>query len=115
MLTAGMICPSPAGDLFQATRPNRTRTHPDMAGAPSPKARAQLCRRGRIMSSKPRRGANRFKLTDAKRAVKSARDTGLDPIGLDVIVAADGSTTFRVHGANAPQMAQAPGASEWNE
>ena len=65
------------------------------------------------MSAK--RGANHFLRNDVKRAIRSAREAGLEPVGLDVIVGADGSTTFRVHGANASQVAQAPGASEWNE
>jgi hypothetical protein len=48
-----------------------------------------------------RRGANAFKKNDAVRAIRSARDAGVEVAGLDVIVGADGTTTFRVYGREA--------------
>jgi hypothetical protein len=61
------------------------------------------------------RRSNHFLRNDARRAIRSAREAGLEPAGLDIIIAKDGTTTFRVYGANAPQLAQAPGAAAWNE
>ena len=51
-----------------------------------------------------RRGSNAFKRNDAIRAIQSARDAGIEPSGLEVIVAPDGTTTFRVLGNNAAHM-----------
>jgi hypothetical protein len=61
------------------------------------------------------RGPAHFLRNDARRAIRSAREAGLEPAGLDVIISKDGTTTFRVHGASSQQLAQAPGASAWNE
>jgi hypothetical protein len=64
-----------------------------------------------------RRGSNSFRRNDGLRAMKIARDSGLDPAGLEVIVAADGSVTFRVLGDNAAQMrkSESIGTNAWEE
>jgi hypothetical protein len=60
------------------------------------------------------RGSNSFKRNDAIRAVRSARDAGIEPAGLEVIVGADGTTTFRVLGDKlTPETPQTAGAREW--
>ena len=51
------------------------------------------------------RGSNHFLRNDARRAIRSAREAGLEPSAFDVIISKDGSTTFRVYGANAAQAA----------
>jgi hypothetical protein len=63
-----------------------------------------------------RRGINSFKRNDAKRAIQSARDAGIEPSGLDVIVAPDGTTTFRVYGdkAAAKDTREVMSAKEWD-
>jgi hypothetical protein len=43
-----------------------------------------------------KRRPGNFRRTDALRAIRSARDAGIDPAGLEIIVAPDGTTTFRV-------------------
>jgi hypothetical protein len=67
-----------------------------------------------------RRGSNSFRRNDVMRAIKSARDAGLDPSMMEVIVGADGAVTFRVYGEKAaPLMGVAPeneaGARAWEE
>jgi pentose-5-phosphate-3-epimerase len=59
-----------------------------------------------------RRGNNLFKRNDGLRAVRIARDGGIEPAMIE-IVANDG-TTFRVYGENlgAPSAA---GAKAWDE
>jgi hypothetical protein len=59
-----------------------------------------------------KRGTNHFRRTDAARAVRAARDAGLNPAGIDVIVGKDGSTTFRVFGSDKPSD---PAAQEWDQ
>ena len=64
-----------------------------------------------------RRGSNAFKRNDAIRALQSARDAGLDPAALDVIVAPDGAVTFRVYGDRAVPPTAEPimrSAKEWD-
>jgi hypothetical protein len=60
-----------------------------------------------------------FKRNDAKRALQSARDGGIEPSMLDVIVGADGAVTFRVYGDKAAPLMPTPqqdaGAKEWND
>jgi hypothetical protein len=65
----------------------------------------------------PRRGTNSFRRADAKRAIQSARDGGIEPAGLEVIVAADGTTTFRVLGTKAlpDDTREVMSAAEWDE
>ena len=58
-----------------------------------------------------RRGENLFKRNDAMRAVRSARDSGLQPSMFE-IVAKDG-TTYRVYGQNADPPEQ--GTKAWDE
>ena len=48
-----------------------------------------------------RRGSNSFKRNDGLRALKIAKDGGLEPNTLDVIVAPDGAVTYRVYGKEA--------------
>jgi hypothetical protein len=65
-----------------------------------------------------RRGGNAFKRNDAIRALQSARDGGIDPSALEVIVAADGAVTFRVYGDRAVPPAAEPStgsAREWDD
>jgi hypothetical protein len=63
-----------------------------------------------------KRGTNAFRRNDAIRALQSARDAGLDPSALDVIIAPDGTTTFRVYGDKAaPEKAkEVMAAAEWD-
>ena len=62
------------------------------------------------------RGSNHFLRSDARRAIRSAREAGLEPTGLDVIInPKDGTTTFRVYSANAGRMSQPAGEAAWNE
>jgi hypothetical protein len=63
-----------------------------------------------------RRGPNSFKRNDAVRAIQSARDGGLEPAMMEVVVAADGGVTFRVYGDKAVPMSEsAPGVKAWDE
>jgi hypothetical protein len=64
-----------------------------------------------------RRGVNSFRRNDAIRAVKSAQDAGVEVAGLDVIVAPDGTTTFRVYGSERmpTPTPEVMSAREWDE
>jgi hypothetical protein len=48
-----------------------------------------------------RRGSNSFRRNDGLRALKIAKDSGLEPSMLEVVVAKDGAVTFRVYGKEA--------------
>jgi hypothetical protein len=48
-----------------------------------------------------RRGSNSFKRNDTIRALRSARDAGMEPSALEVVVGTDGAVTFRVYGEKA--------------
>jgi len=48
-----------------------------------------------------KRGPNAFKRNDAIRAIESARSAGVEPAMFEVVVAKDGSVTFRIFGAGA--------------
>jgi hypothetical protein len=50
------------------------------------------------------------------RAIKAARDAGIDPSAMEVVVAADGAVTYRVLGDRAvpPVEPAALGANEWD-
>jgi hypothetical protein len=62
-----------------------------------------------------RRGSNRFRKNDAIRAIRSARDAGIEPAGLEVIIEASGTTTFRVLGDKlAPETPESAGVKAWN-
>jgi hypothetical protein len=62
-----------------------------------------------------KRGGNSFKRNDGLRALKIARDGGIEPAMIE-IVAKDG-TTFRVYGDKAActETTQDAGAKEWND
>jgi hypothetical protein len=62
-----------------------------------------------------RRGGNLFKRNDGLRAVKIARDSGIEPATIE-IVAKDG-TIFRVHGSKAlpGETREVMSAKEWDE
>jgi hypothetical protein len=67
-----------------------------------------------------RRGSNSFRRNDGLRALKVARDGGLEPSAMEIIVGTDGAVTFRVYGEKAaglmglaPETAAA--AREWQD
>jgi hypothetical protein len=67
-----------------------------------------------------RRGSNSFKRNDGLRALRIAKDAGLDPAGLEVVIKPDGAVVFRVlteRGASllgvSPETAA--GAREWQD
>ena len=67
-----------------------------------------------------RRGSNSFKRNDGIRALRIARDGGMEPGALEVVVGTDGAVTFRVYGERAAGlMGVAPdtatGAREWQD
>jgi hypothetical protein len=67
-----------------------------------------------------RRGSNSFKRNDGLRALKVAKDGGLEPSALEIVVGVDGAVTFRVFGEKAAGlMGVAPetaaGAREWQD
>ena len=67
-----------------------------------------------------RRGSNSFKRNDGIRALRVARDGGLEPAALEVEVATDGAVVFRVYGEKAAGlMSVAPrdaaAAREWQD
>jgi hypothetical protein len=67
-----------------------------------------------------RRGSNSFRRNDGLRALRIARDGGMDPSAMEIVVGTDGSVTFRVYGEKAAGlMGVAPGtaadAREWQD
>lgn len=65
-----------------------------------------------------RRGSNSFKRNDGIRALRIARDGGMDPSALEVVVGPDKSVTFRVYGEKAAGLmtvapTDAAAAKEW--
>jgi hypothetical protein len=54
---------------------------------------------------------------DAVRALQSARDGGLDPTGMEVAIAADGSVVFRVFTDRTmqPPSKEVMTSAEWDE
>jgi hypothetical protein len=67
-----------------------------------------------------RRGSNSFKRNDAIRAIRSAKDAGMDPSALEVVVGADGAVTFRVYSEKAAGLmgvapTTAAEAKEWQD
>ena len=67
-----------------------------------------------------RRGSNSFRRNDGLRALRIARDGGLEPGALEVVVEPDGRVVFRVLGEKAAGlMGLAPetaaGAREWQD
>jgi hypothetical protein len=57
-----------------------------------------------------RRGNSGFKRLDVIRALRSARDGGLEPAMMEVSVAADGAVTFRVFGDKAAAVSTSESA-----
>jgi hypothetical protein len=66
-----------------------------------------------------RRGSNSFRRNDGIRAMRIARDGGMEPGMLEVVVAPDGVVTFRVYGDKAAPMPTpadtAAGKAGWDE
>jgi hypothetical protein len=67
-----------------------------------------------------RRGGNSFRRNDGLRALRVARDGGMEPSALEIIVGPDGAVTFRVFGERrAGLMALAPetaaDAQQWRD
>jgi hypothetical protein len=67
-----------------------------------------------------RRGSNSFRRNDGLRALRIARDGGLEPTMMEVVVSIDGAVTFRVYGERAAGlMTVAPEtaaeAREWQD
>ena len=67
-----------------------------------------------------RRGSNSFKRNDGLRALRIARDGGLEPSAMEIVVGTDGAVTFRVFGEKAaglmPMAPQtAAEAREWQD
>jgi hypothetical protein len=67
-----------------------------------------------------RRGSNSFRRNDGLRALRIAKDAGLDPAGLEVVIKPDGAIVFRVLTERAASlMGVAPGdaaaAREWQD
>jgi hypothetical protein len=81
--------------------------------------KAQICAVGSDsfeIARMAKRGVNLFKKNDGLRALKIARDGGIEPAMIE-IVAKDG-TTFRVYGDNAApteSTQDTAGAKEWAE
>jgi hypothetical protein len=63
-----------------------------------------------------KRGDNAFKRNDAIRVLQSAREGGLEPAAMEVILGPDGSVTFRVLGDKAATdtTQDTAGTKAWN-
>ena len=67
-----------------------------------------------------RRGNNSFRRNDGLRALRVARDGGMEPGMLEVVVGNNGAVTFRVYGAQAAGLMPvapetAAEAREWED
>ena len=67
-----------------------------------------------------RRGSNSFRRNDGLRALRIAKDAGLDPAGLEVVIKPDGAVVFRVLTERAASLIgvapeTAAGAREWQD
>jgi hypothetical protein len=67
-----------------------------------------------------RRGSNSFRRNDGIRALRIARDGGLEPGALEIVVGADGAVTFRVYTERAAALMPlapetADEACEWQD
>ena len=65
-----------------------------------------------------RRGSGSFRRTDGLRALRIARDGGMEPTAIEVEVAADGKVVFRVYSERAAGLlgvapTDAASAAEW--
>jgi hypothetical protein len=61
-----------------------------------------------------KRGENAFKRNDAIRALQSARDGGLEPTAMEIVLGADGAITFRIFGGRADTTQDTAGAKAWD-
>jgi len=75
-----------------------------------------LCERRDDESAMGKRGDSAFKRNDEIRALQSARDGGLEPAAMEVVLGPDGSVTFAVLGdkAAADTTQDTAGAKAWN-
>ena len=67
-----------------------------------------------------RRGSNSFRRNDGIRALKIAKDSGIEPSMMEVVVGKDGAVTFRVYGEQAAGLLPvapetAAEAREWQD
>jgi hypothetical protein len=66
-----------------------------------------------------RRGSGHFRHSDGLRALRIAKDGGLEPTAIEVVVGTDGAVTFRVLSKAASLMGVAPetaaAAREWQD
>jgi hypothetical protein len=67
-----------------------------------------------------KRGSNSFKRNDGIRALRVARDGGMEPTAMEIVVGTDGSVVFRVYGEKAAGLMgiapeTAAGAAEWQD
>jgi plastocyanin domain-containing protein len=60
-----------------------------------------------------KRGSNSFKRNDGIRALRIARDGGMEPSALEVVVGTDGAVTFRVYGDKAAPTPSNAASDEW--
>ena len=56
-----------------------------------------------------RRGTNSFRRNDGLRALQIARDSGLEPIAMEIVVGADGAVIFRIYNEKAVGLIPTPG------
>jgi hypothetical protein len=63
-----------------------------------------------------KRGSNSFRRNDGIRALRIAKDGGMEPAVMEIVVAKDGSTTFRVYSDKAaPTAATGTASDEWTD
>jgi hypothetical protein len=67
-----------------------------------------------------KRSANAFRRNDGLRALRVARDGGLEPSAMEILVGKDGDVCFRVYGEKAAGLmgvapTDAAGAKEWQD
>jgi hypothetical protein len=65
-----------------------------------------------------RRGSNSFRRNDGLRALRIAKDAGMEPSALEVVIKPDGAVVFRVLGERAASLmtvapTDAAAAREW--
>jgi hypothetical protein len=68
-----------------------------------------------VRSSVSKRGSNSFRRNDGLRALRIARDGGMEPAMMEIVVATDGAVTFRVYGDKAAPMPTASGSAASDE
>jgi hypothetical protein len=67
-----------------------------------------------------RRGSNSFRRNDGLRALRVARDGGMEPSAMEIVLGKDGEVVFRVYGEKAVSLMgvspeTAAGAREWQD